>query len=50
MAKPDATIVHTIFARVIISFSLGKWMFGGLYPSAPTPRDNAAINRSGKYS
>jgi hypothetical protein len=50
MAKPDAPIMHTTFARVIIFFSLGRWNFEGLYPNAPMARDNAAINRSGKYS
>ena len=50
MAKPDAAIVHTTFARVIIVVLPEAKKFERSYPSAPMTHDNAAINGLGKYS
>src|ERR1700754_4966922 len=50
IAKANAAIEPTAFARVIILVLLEAKKFERPYPSAPTARDNAAINSSGKYS
>src|ERR1700754_62514 len=50
IAKPNAAIQPTAFARVII-FVLPRTMeVRRPYPSAPMARDNAAINSLRKYS